>query len=79
MGNPEYPQRTPDPDELPNDVDGNPEDGLVDNAANYNDAGETEDVDMPERREPVDVRVSRPAPIETKTAITNPKTPSAPY
>jgi hypothetical protein len=70
-----YPQRNPDPEDLPSDTDGDPEDGLVDNDANYNEAGETDAVTMPPRRAPVDTRVSRTAPTETKAPPPQPREP----
>jgi hypothetical protein len=70
--NPNYPKRLPDFDQLPREVDGPPQDELIETDA-YEDAGETADVDVPPLRSPVDVRVSRPTPTETKTAVEPPE------
>jgi hypothetical protein len=57
----------PNASALPADKDAAPSAGLIDHG-NYAAQGETAPVQMPDRREPVDVRTSRTPPVETKTS-----------
>jgi hypothetical protein len=64
------PRRIPGFDQLPPERDGSPQENeeLID-ISDSSEAGLTHEVDAPQFRAPVDCRVSRPSPVETKTPL----------